>query len=206
MAGDRAAGGGPHRERHPHPAAGRFDGGCHAGAAPRPGVRAAAGHGPRRRSARSPHRVVAAHVGERRRADGDCLESGAGGCGAGAGDVGGAGRGKTGEDGEPRGAGRCAFPVFPRPSPSFPIASLARDLILLPPPHARDALDPAIPAARRVDGGGAVAVGRAARGALVGELRGWSPHRPDRRESHHVAGMARLRGRGGRADSGCTTV
>src|SRR2546430_11379002 len=28
-------------------AAGRFDGGCHAGAAPRPGVRAAAGHGPR---------------------------------------------------------------------------------------------------------------------------------------------------------------
>src|SRR5207245_5192387 len=79
----------------------------------------------------------------------------------------------------------------------FPVASLALDLLLLPPPHARDALDPAIPAARRVDGGGAVAVGRAARGAFVGELRGWSPHRPDRRESHHVAGLARLRGRGG---------
>src|SRR5947208_12687938 len=87
--------------------------------------------------------------------------------------------------------------ILHQPPPTITDLPSLRDLRLLSPPNARDAPGPAMPAARRLDGGGAVAMGRAARGALVGELRGRPPHRPHRRGSYHVAGMARLRGRSG---------
>src|SRR5213596_152783 len=73
-----------------------------------------------------------------------------------------------------------------------------RDRVFLSPPHARDAHDPTLPAARRLDGGSAAALGGAARGAVVGELRGRSSHGPHRGEPDDVAGMAVLRGDRGR--------
>src|SRR5207302_1222431 len=191
---------GPHREGHPHTAAGCVDGGCHARTAPGPGVRAAARDGPRRRGARSAHRVVAAYVGKREPADRDCLEPGAWDPGTGSGDLGGNRRSGAVWGGR-RGPslGRHTAPYRLLPSLA---ARPIRDLLLLAPPHARDATGPAIPAARRLDGGSAVALGGTSPGALVGELRGRSPHRPHRPESHHVAGVGRLCGDRGRLRGG----
>src|SRR5207247_6349755 len=64
--------------------------------------------------------------------------------------------------------------------------------------HARDAHDPARPAAVVLYGGSAAILGGAARGAVVGELRGRSSYGPHRGEPHDVAGMAVLRGDRGR--------
>src|SRR6266702_2026262 len=172
VAGDRPASGGPAGEGTAHAAARRADRGRNARGAARSGVRAAARDGPRGRGAGAARRLVSARLAAGGCARGDRMEPGAGRSGSHAGDLGGKGRGRTGRDEEGRRTGRCAFPVVPRPPPSFPVRPPCRDLSLLSPPHARHPDHPTLARAWRPRGCGAAVVGGGARGAIVVELRG----------------------------------
>ncbi len=157
--------------------------------AARPGVRRSARAGSCRRRPGPARRLLAADVAGAGRPGGDRGEHRPGDRRAGAGGLGGCRRTEGRRDDQSGSSRR--IPIRPRPRAP---AGAVRHLRLLSPSHARDPDTAAHAAARRLGGLGVVAVGGAARGALVVQLRRRRAVGPVRAGARHVARLGELRG------------